>query len=101
MSNKRKLPGYSAKARTANPGYVVAGAPCDVPACSDGVAGSRTITLIPQRQADKPLSVLIRLCAKHTDIPSEELLKLLPKLGELAEAAGPAAYLGPDGIPPR
>ena len=96
MSNKRKLPGYGAKARTARPGYVAAGAPCDVPACPDGVAGSRTITFIPQRQADEPLSVLIRLCASHTDAPYDELLKLLPKLAELAEAAGPTAYIGPE-----
>jgi hypothetical protein len=97
MSNKRKLLGYGAKARAANPGYVTPGAPCDVPDCPDGVAGSRTITLIPQRQADKPLSVLIRLCARHTDAPYDELVRLLPKLAELTEAAGPTAYLGPDG----
>jgi hypothetical protein len=95
MSNKRKLIGYGARARAAEAGYVVAGAPCDVPACPDGVAGSRTITLVPQRQADEPLSILIRLCAKHTDASYDELLRLLPKLGELAEAVGPAAYLGP------
>lgn len=96
MSNKRKLPAYSAKARAANPGYVVAGASCDVPACPDGVTGSRTITLIPQDRAAEPLSVLIRLCARHTDAPYDELVELLPKLAELVEAAGPAAYLGPD-----
>ena len=67
-----------------------------MPGCAGGVAGSRTITLIPARQQDKPLSVLIRLCAKHTDAPYDELLKLLPKLAELAEAAGPTAYLGPE-----
>ena len=92
---KRKVASYRAKAYAANPGYVVAGAPCDVPGCPGGVAGSRTITLIPQRQADKPLSVLIRLCARHTDTPYDELLNLLPELAELAEAAGPTAYLGP------
>jgi hypothetical protein len=57
------------------------------------VAGSRTITLIPQRQADEPLSVLIRLCARHTAAPYGELLELLPRLAEVAEAAGPTAYL--------
>jgi hypothetical protein len=66
------------------------------PACGHGVAGSRTITFIPQRQADKPLSILIRLCARHTDAPYDELLRLLPKLGELAEMAGPTAYLAPE-----
>jgi hypothetical protein len=50
MSNRRKLESYGAKARAAKPGYVVPGAPCDVPACPDGVAGSRSIILIPQRR---------------------------------------------------
>lgn len=95
-TDPRKLTGYGAKARAANPGYVTPGAPCDVPACPDGVAGSRTITLVPQRQADEPLSVLIRLCAAHIAAPYGELLQQLPKLTELAEAAGPTAYLGPD-----
>ena len=94
MSNKRKLTGYGAQARAAEPGYVVASAPCDVPACPGDVAGSRTITLVPQRQVDEPLSILIRLCAKHTDASYDELQRLVPKLGVLAEAAGPAAYLG-------
>jgi hypothetical protein len=85
-----------ATARRPSPPMPAMSRPCDVPACPDGVAGSRTITLIPQRQADKPLSVLIRLCAMHTATPYDELLKLLPKLAELAEAAGPTAYLGPE-----
>jgi hypothetical protein len=29
-------------------------------------------------------------------VPYDELLNLLPKLAELAEAAGPTAYLGPE-----
>jgi hypothetical protein len=89
MSNRRKLTSYGQRARAAVPGYVVPGMPCDIPGCPDGVAGSRTITLIPQRQADEPLSVLIRLCARHTDAPYNEL-------ADLAEDAGPTAYLGPD-----
>jgi hypothetical protein len=96
VSNKRKLLSYGARARAASPGYVVPGAPCDVPDCPGGVAGSRTITLIPQARDAKPLSVLIRLCARHTAAPYDELLQLLPKLAELAEAAGPTAYLGPE-----
>jgi len=60
------------------------------------VEGSRTITLVPQRQADEPLSILVWLCAKHAHVPYDELLRLLPKLGDLANAAGPAAYLGPE-----
>jgi hypothetical protein len=96
VSNRRKLLGYGARARAAVPGYVVAGAPCDVADCPGGVAGSRTVTLIPQSRDAKPLSILIRLCAKHADVPYDELLKLLPKLAELAEAAGPTAYLGPE-----
>jgi hypothetical protein len=60
------------------------------------VAGSRTIAFVPQNREAEPLSILIRLCAGHTDAPYDVLLKLLPKLGELAEPAGPAAYLGPE-----
>jgi hypothetical protein len=97
MSNRRKLgTSYSQKARSAFPGYVVAGEPCDVPSCTGRVAGSRTITFMPEPREAKPLSILIRLCAKHTDAPYDELLKLLPKLAELGEAAGPTAYLGPE-----
>jgi hypothetical protein len=36
MSNKRKLTGYGARARTAEPGYVVAGTPCDVRPAATG-----------------------------------------------------------------
>jgi hypothetical protein len=96
MSNKRKLAGYGQRARTAEPGYVVAGAPCDVPGCPGRVTGSRTITWVPARQGDPSLSILIRLCVGHTDAPYDELLRLLPKLGKVAEAAGPTAYLGPE-----
>jgi hypothetical protein len=60
------------------------------------MAGSRTITFVPQIREAEPLSILIRLCAGHSDAPYDVLLSLLPKLGELAEAAGPAAYLGPE-----
>jgi hypothetical protein len=96
VSNRRKLTGYSPRALAAHPGYVTASELCDVPSCGRNVAGSRTITLIPQDRDARPLSVLIRLCAGHVTAPYDDLLELLPKLGELADAAGPVAYLGPD-----
>ena len=64
--------------------------------CRGRIAGSRTITFVPQPPEARPLSVLIRLCARHTDVSHDKLMKLPPKLGELADAAGLTAYLGPE-----
>lgn len=40
------------------------------------VAGSRTLTQVKADPRDN-VSVLIRLCAEHTDAPLDELTKLL------------------------
>jgi hypothetical protein len=92
-SRRKRSPlgGYSDIAHQALPDYVRQGAPCDVPTCSRGVTGSRTLTWVGENQ--KFISILIALCHEHINNTVDELMALLPALADLDNASGPTPYM--------
>lgn len=107
MSNRKKMPQtYSQRARAAHPGYVVPGAPCDVPGCAGKVSGSRTLTFVAIAGPADDVSVLARLCLPHMRVPTGELRELLPVVAGLVRQRGEPLLgslqsLAPDSAPDR
>jgi hypothetical protein len=97
MSNKSKrnrrspLGGYIGRARRDFPDYVDKRAPCDVPDCSEPVDGGRTLTWV--MGDGTPFTILSRLCAEHIGTRIDDLLKQMPALKRISDAAGPAPYM--------